>query len=66
MESAGTDLVPFRTFGLMDRELNAHINLRLPQQDLERLKQEAERSCRSLQGEIRYRLKQSLIEQEAL
>jgi hypothetical protein len=45
----------------MDRP-NVHINLRLPQRDHEQIQREAERSCRSVQKEILYRLRQSLIE----
>jgi hypothetical protein len=45
-----------------ESDLHAHLNLRLEQSDLEQLRQLAERSCRSLQGEIRFRLKQSLAE----
>jgi hypothetical protein len=46
----------------MDQELNPHVNLnlRLPPREHRSLKQAAEASCRSLQMEILYRLRQSL------
>jgi hypothetical protein len=46
----------------MDQQLSPHVNLnlRLPPQEHRSLKQAAERACRSLQGEILFRLRQSL------
>jgi hypothetical protein len=46
----------------MDNETPKTLNLRLPPLDHQRIKQAAERSCRSLQMEILYRLRQSLTE----